>query len=211
MITRFNRDDLAKNLPDAYRKDPVSVNSRILRIEKCAMDDLRTMLRSIDDSLDLNLATGATLDLYGEMVGQKRGKATDAQYRSLIKMQIVRNFTHGDYNSVVELLAMILNCSPTEIVLAEEADSCRVRVANLPFDKLNEMALDTTTVRHIIKEIIPVGIYLESVSFAGTFEFSGGTELVYDAAAGFADDAQTIGGYLGAMFEGETEELPVNA
>ena len=208
MITRFNLDDLAKNLPDAYRKDPASVNSRILRIEKYAMDDLRAMLRSIDDSLDLNLATGATLDLYGEMIGQKRGKATDVQYRALIKMQIVRSHVNGDYNSVVELLAMILGCSPSEIVLTEDDNS--VRVDSLPFEKLNEMALDASTVTQIIKEIIPIGIYLESVSFAGTFEFSDGTELVYDAAAGFADDAQTIGGYFGAMFEGEENALPVN-
>lgn len=210
MITRFNLDDLAKNLPDAYRKDPASVNSRILRIEKYAMDDLRAMLRSIDDSLDLNLATGATLDLYGDMIGQQRGKATDAQYRALIKMQIVRNFVTGGYNSVVELLAMILGCAPSEIVLTEDDETRHVRVDNLPFEKLNEMALDAATVTQIIKEIIPMGIYLEGVSFAGTFKFSDGPELVYNAAAGFADDAQTIGGYFGYMFGGEdTEELPV--
>lgn len=209
MITRFNRDNHVKNLPDAYCKDAKSNNNKILSLEKGTSDKLREAVAAIDNSLDLDQAYGKTLDLYGEMLGQQRGKATDAQYRILIKSRIIRNLAGGDYNSVVEAIAMTLHCEPATINLVELDEPCKVQIGDLPFDILNNLALDINTIIKIIKELIPAGVWLESAGFSGTFEFSGGTDLIYDAEAGFADVDQTIGGYLGLMFNDETAELPV--
>ena len=209
MNTHFNRENLVKNLPDAYNKNEDSNNSKILALEKGAMDQLRAAIAAIDESLDLEKASGKALDLYGEMVGQDRGKATDNQYRVLIKARIMRNVAGGDYNSIVRMLAMVLGCEPTEISLAELNDPCHVRVDELPFAALNHLVINVNTALKIMREVMPAGVYLESVSFTGTFEFSGGTELVYDENAGFGNVAQTVGGYLGRMFGGEDVDLPV--
>lgn len=210
MITHFNREDYAKNLPDAYRKDTDSNNSKILRIEKSALDALREAVSAIYDSLDLEKAAGETLDLYGEMVGQLRGKSVDSQYRMLIKTQIVRNLANGDYNGIVNLLSLIFGCSPTEIVLTELAQPCKVRLEALPFGVLNKALINVETAIEIIKEVLPAGVMLESAEFSGTFEFSGGTTLVYDEDKGFADEAQTIGGTLGYMYDAaDSPALPV--
>lgn len=209
MVTQFNRENLVKNLPDVYCKTDDSNNSKILQIEKHAMDKLREAIRATYESLDLDNATGATLDLYGDMVGQPRGKAIDSQYRLLIKTRIIRNLANGDYNGIVNLLSLIFGCSPTEIVLTELDEPCKVRMESMPIDILNATEINVDTAVQIIKELIPAGVMLESAEFTGTFEFSGGTELVYDADAGFADIDQTIGGYLGYMFSGDMPELPI--
>ena len=209
MITQFNRENLANNLPDAFRKTDDSNNSKILALEKGAMDKLREAIKAINDSLDLSKASGKTLDMYGEMVGQERGKATDNQYRVLIKSRIARNLAGGDYNSVIGVLALIFGCDTTEVSLSESGEACKARLDSLPFAALNQLVIDVNTALKIVREVMPAGVYLESVTFTGTFEFSGGTELVYDENAGFADEAQTIGGTFGHIFSDESANLPV--
>ena len=208
MITRFNRDALAKNLPDAYRKDPASNNAKILEIEKHASDTLREAISAIHLSLDIERAYGKTLDLYGEMLGQIRGAATDEQYRVLLKNKIVRNRAAADYNSVVLAICDTFGCLPTEVILSEQETPCNVVLEGLPISKINESNIDVATAIQIVNSLLPAGIYLEAISFAGTFEFSG-PELVYDEAAGFADLNQTIGGALGMVSYNPNAALPV--
>lgn len=53
------------------------------------------------------------------------------------------------------------------------------------------------------KNMIPANIVYTVLPYVGTFEFSA-SENEYDESKGFANDAQTIGGYLGAV-EGYAE------
>ena len=209
MITRFDCENLVKNLPDAYRKTADSNNHKILMIERREMDRIRDAIRAIYESLDIEKATGNTLDLYGQMVGQDRGKANDDQYRILIKSRIIRNITNGDYNSVVNMIALVFGCKTTDIVITESEETpCVVSVSKLPFDTLNNLSISIGTALNIMKELMPAGVKLDSVSFTGTFEF-GGTDLEEDTERGFADEAQTIGGYFGMVFVGDEIDMPV--
>lgn len=206
MITRFNRDQLAKNLPDAYRKDSGSNNAKILEIEKSATDALREAVSAIYDSLDIDKAYGKTLDLYGEMLGQLRGTLTDETYRVFIKNRIIRNLSNGDHNSIVNAICVTFGCEPSAVVLKE--DGCEVTLEGLPIEKLNEYNIDLQTAVQIINGLIPAGVYMAALNLSGTFEFSG-ADLVYDEAAGFADEAQTIGGYMGLVSDSSGSNLPV--
>lgn len=199
MITRFDRDRPVKNLPDAYYKAASSNNAKILDIEHDAMGILRESVTAIYDSLDIDNAYGKTLDLYGEMFGQVRGAASDEQYRVLIRNRLIRNFSNSDYNSVVNAICVTFGCTPSDILLTELDEPCKLRLEGLPISKLTESNIDINTAVQIVYGLMPAGVLLEAVNFSGTFEFAGGTELVYDAAKGFADDEQTIGGYLGLM------------
>lgn len=208
MIAHFDKERLVKNLPDAYCKKETSNNAKILGIEQEAMGDLRGALKAIYGSLDIEQATGKTLDRYGELFGQARGVATDEQLRILIKNRIGRNFSNADHTSIVKALCMTFNCDTSEIILSEP-EVCKVRIEGLPYSKLNESNIDADTAVQIVKGLIPAGVYIEAVEFAGTFEFSDGTDMVYDEAAGFADEAQTFGGYLGFAASGAQITLPV--
>lgn len=210
MIMHFNRVSLADNLPDAYCKADGSNIRKLLEINQGSMQRLRDNLRAIADSHGLDTATGKTLDLYGAMVGQERGLATDEQYRALIKTRIIRNKANGDFNSIIHLLSLVFSCDPAEISLSEPEDKpCTVKLDSLPFASLNRMAIDITTACKIIMEVMPAGVRMEAANFTGTFEFSDGTELVYDESAGFGDIEQTIGGYLGYVFDSNAPTLPV--
>lgn len=208
MVTQFNRDNLAKNLPDAYRKDPASNNAKILEIEKLSLDRLRETVNAIYESLDIDKAYGKTLDLYGEALGQLRGVATDEQYRVLLKNRIVRNFSNADHTSIVNAICVTFGCDPSEVLLTELDEPCKVALEGMPFAKINEANIDVKTAVQIVINLLPAGVYMEAVEFSGTFEF-GGIEMVYDENAGFADAEQTIGGYFGLMSDSQASNLPV--
>lgn len=209
MITQFDRKRLVNNLPDAYSKDEGSNNAKILEIEKRTLDELRESVGALYECLEIEKAYGRTLDLYGEMFGQARGISTDEQYRVLIKNRIVRNFANADFNSIVNAIAMTFGSDPADIVLKELDEPCKVTLEGLPISQLNASNIDITTAVQIVNGLIPVGVHMDSVSFSGTFEFSGGTEMVYSEEAGFADEGQTIGGYLGLVSDGSGSNLPV--
>lgn len=196
MITRFNRENLVKNLPDAYRKTPDSNNAKLLEVEKSETDRLREGIAAIYDSLDINLATGKTLDLYGEMLGQQRGAATDDQYRALLKSRIIRNLSGSDHDSIVNAICITFDCDPADILLTETDGKCEVTLEGIPYTAISKINLDATTATQIIKMLIPAGVSFPALVFGGTFEF-GGTEMEYDEGKGFADVEQTIGGTLG--------------
>lgn len=196
MITRFNSANHVKNLPDAYAKTPDSNNAKLLEVEKSETDRLRAEIAAVYNSLDINLATGQTLDLYGEMFGQQRGAATDEQYRVLIKNRIARNMANGDHNSIVNAICITFDCEPAEVLLTEQDDECAVALEGIPFTAINRLNVDAHTAVQIVQSLIPAGVSFKSLNFTGTFEF-GGTDMEYDAEKGFGNVEQTIGGTLG--------------
>lgn len=199
-----------KNLPDCYNKEKTSNNYKILELSKKNVNAFRECLISIDNSLSLDNAKGATLDLYGDLVGQKRGLATDEQYILLIKTRIMRNLVNGSYKSITDALRAILNCSNSQIFIEETNTPCKVKISKLPLKSILEADLTTAQVTEIIKTIMPVGITFENIVYDGTFEFSN-VENEYDETAGFCDvEGGTIGGYLGALSASTDETvLPI--
>lgn len=208
MATHFNRDIPVKNLPDAYSKAKNSNNAKILEVEKSAVDALREATAAIYESLDIEKAYGKTLDLYGDMIGQLRGTATDEQLIVLIKNRIMRNIANGDHTSVVNAICMTFGCDPSDVLLTELDGSCKVTLEGVPIQKLVESNIDIETAVQIVFDLMPVGVFVEAATFAGTFEFSG-SELEYNEAAGFGSEDQTIGGYFGYVASTGGQKLPV--
>lgn len=208
MVTQFNLDLPAKNLPDAYSKAPDSNNAKILEIEKSAVDVLREAAEAIYESLDIDKAYGKTLDLYGDMIGQLRGAATDEQLLILIKNRIIRNLANGDHTSVVNAICATFGCDPSDVLLTELDEFCKVTLEGVPIAKLVESNIDIETAVQIVFGLMPVGVFVEAASFSGTFEFASG-ELEYDEKAGFGNEDQTVGGFLGYAASSGGQELPV--
>ena len=198
MIPEFNSENHVKNLPDAYKKTNDSNNYKILEIERSTLNDLRDVLNGIDSILNLDEASGKTLDLYGERVGQLRGIATDDQYRLMIRAKIARNLSNGSYPSILNALAITFNCDPSEISIVEsENESCKVTIERLPLSVIIRAGFTASQTLQIVKAILPVTVLIDSYLFEGTFTFSD-AENEYDEEAGFCDvEDGTIGGFLG--------------
>ena len=199
------------NLPDVYRKDTDSNNYKILNIQKIEVDGIKKDTEDVYNTLDLDQATGKTLDLYGDMLGQARGYATDDQYRVMIKSRLVRNLMTGSLDSIITAGCLMFGCEPNEMHIIEDSSPAGVKVISLPYRVINYVGLSASQVIELIIKLVPVGITVKSAELQGTFEF-GTTDSEYDEDKGFAisEADQSIGGYVGYIYSAENEQpLPI--
>ena len=218
-MKEFDYENQAKNLPDSFAKGTDSNNYKILSVEKYAVDSMKTDIKAVLNALDLNgkdengkpYIYGKTLDLYGEMVNQARGVATDEQYILLIRAKIMRNLSGGDYPSVLNSICTSLNCQPSKVYIKEkENEPCTVEAVTIPLDVLNVAGMTQKQTFELIKSLLPAGVKLETATFEGTLEFSD-QENETSTTAGFGDlTDENIGGYLGDLLSDENEKpLPI--
>ena len=215
-----------KNLPDAYKKRVGTNNEKLLRLiqepiavyftdpdtgEEVLESGVLKDLEDVYETLDINKAKGKVLDEYGVMLGQPRGKATDAQYLLMLKGKIAKNISDGSYDSVLEAIKLTFMCEYSDVVIEPTGNPCEMIVTKLPVSVLVNAGLTTKQSIAIIAPMMPAGVKLlvDEDAFEGSFCFTG-LESEYDENAGFANDEQTIGGFFGIML-GEDEEvvLPV--
>lgn len=209
-MAEFYYDNLAKNLPDAYQKSETSNNYKILEIERDANGVLRSLLDDIASVIDIDRATGTTLDLYGKRFGQSRGKATDAQYIAMIKSKIIRALCNGSYKNIVDAICYTFGCDADSVWIAETDTPMTVRLEKAPLDKIIKAGFSAEQAQKIVKNLLPVTVTLEYVNLEGTFEFSE-IENEYDENAGFSDvEDGEIGGFFGWVGSAENGEvLPI--
>lgn len=189
--------DYINELPDAYRKDNESNNYKLLLMEAGLSADFREDIQAVEDMLDIYKATGQTLDLYGETYDQARGGLTDEQYRIIILQRIARNMVKGDYNSIVNALAVAFNTTNDMVRFSETSNPAEVRLESMPYTVLLNAGITAEQFRQMILNILPVGVNLGAVALEGTFEFGGVDD--YDETKGFGNIEQTVGGYFGLL------------
>lgn len=199
-----------------------SNNYRLLLLERCsvnglfntkgalAKNGLQIDIKAVDDVLDIENATGKTLDLYGEMVNQARGQADDAKYRLMIKSKVASNSVTGTHKSIVDAICLTFNCKPSQVSLREiKGKPCSVELADMPLGAIVEADLSPSQALAMIQRLLPTGIKIDSFALTGTFEFSS-EESELNQNTGFADDNSTYGGYFGLMTGEENDVvLPI--
>lgn len=198
--------DNVKRLPDSYRKDIGSNNDNMLKLNEIMGEEYSNDMQDVMDSLDISKATGATLDMYGQMLGQKRGQLNDDQYRYMIYVRIARNISTGDINNIVTLISMILQAD-ISLIKITEVFPAKIEVLSIPLGALILAGYSVEQMVALINLILPAGVSVATANFEGTFEFDA-AEDTYDELKGFADDAQTIGGYLG-IDTGDISKFPL--
>ena len=202
-----------RQLPDAYKKrlyhGEKSNNAKMLELNELMRDECKQSLDNALNALDLTTATGKNLDLLGETVNQKRGGLDDKQYLIMIYMRIARNFSKGDYNSVMGLLVFLLGCKDGDIVI-EDIGNAKVAIRNLNLTLALTAGFNADQILQLIEELLPCGVGIGEASLEGTFQFADGDTEEYDENKGFGNVEQTIGGYFG-YFGSNTNnpELPI--
>lgn len=210
-MIRFDSENYVQNLPDCYEKQADSNNDKLLRVEQYPVGELKADSRDVFNILDIYTATGKTLDLYGEMVGQARGMANDEQYLYMVLSKMMRNLSTGDYLSVSRAIYQTFDCDPAQVLIVENPEPGTVDLITLPLAAIIQADLTINQTISIIRRLMPVGINVKSFLFEGTFEFS---ETESDMAVdgdtkGFCDvEDGTLGGYFGVVY-GMDEEIPL--
>lgn len=102
-----------KRLLEQY-KGKVKINKDV-SIDADRTQMLENMLFDLFARLPLDVATGTTLDLWGDMVGLARaGVSDDDEYRAGIKVRIIQNTCNGEPDSIILILQLLYNPSFVE-------------------------------------------------------------------------------------------------
>ena len=189
-------------LPDCYAKSSDSNNYKLLNVNGQAADELDENIAAVLEVTDIDIATGATLDLYGKMLGQARGNMNDAQYRIAIKAMIAITLAQGDINSVSNAIRMLLGLPQNRLRISEIPNEiCAVKVDDIPYSTAAALGISPYQMYFMVRKLIPAGVRIDNVQFEGTFTLgSVDNGNVYDEEHGCGNVAQTIGGYFGAFY-----------
>lgn len=204
--------DYVRNLPDAFCKEDGCNNDKLLRLNAEMVSQIRQDIQAVDSTNDLEQAYGKTLDWYGIDLNQPRGSMNDVKYRYLLRTRIGVNCVGGDYLSTMRCLMQLFHIDPAgaaqeRFVLLEDESPCLVRLEKMPVHVLAGAGFTSKQAVQMIEMLLPVGVTVFADEFEGTLEFAQ-TYTEYDQTAGFADDAQTFGGWFGLLF-GEDGETPL--
>ena len=202
-----------KKLPDAYLKryedGSKSNHAKMLELNELQRDEFKEAMQQVLDSLDIDLATGATLDKFGETINQKRGSLNDEQYRIMLRFKIAKLLNKGDYNSLMSLSCFLLECEHGELVI-QDVGNATVEIVSLPLTVPSKAGFTFSQVIDMVKELLPCGVNVAEANFVGTFELSDLDEdgnPIYDETTGFADnEPAAFGGYLGHVTADERDE-----
>lgn len=196
-MSEFITDNHVMNLPDIFFKSKESNNFKLLELERLTVEEYRQTLRQLFDMIDLDNAKGKTLDMYGETVGQSRGRATDEQYILMIKAKLMQNLSNGSYPSVLNSMCTTFDCESSQIYIEESEAPCKVNAVKLPLESIIKADITPEDTEKLIKSLLPVGVSLESYLYEGTFTFSD-VEDEYAENEGFCEyEGDTNGGYFG--------------
>lgn len=208
----MNQLELIRKLTDVFNKNPNSKISKFLLIVSEQIEKVQNEAVRIENWRDIDQAEGTTLDAIGAPRGQQRGKATDELMRALIKTRIAQNNSNGVIETIIQFLSMLLKIPRSEVVITglwSEGKSANIHV-NVPAGAINATGLSFVQFGRLVNVIAASGIKAH-VLLEGTFSFSMDYyESEFDDNAGFADDAQTIGGTFGYIYDPlDDVELPI--
>lgn len=199
---------MLKKLPDVFNKREDSNLAKLLNIISAEIDEARDTLELIEAWRDVDQAEGEVLDRIGYNVMQFRGEVNDDIYRILIKSKIARNQSTGAVNTIIDILAFTLDIDFDEVQIKEMFEDgeepAAIRLIEVPLGRINEVGMSPASFARLVSTTVAAGVRLDTVDLTGTFEFA--DELEGDNfEAGFADDDQTQGGYLGDIYTPEVE------
>lgn len=164
MDKQFNYECLEKNLSDYYDKSENSNLSKIFKLIKYIQVGFDKEIDFLKQSLDIQTAAGKTLDLYGEIYGQLRGKMDDNQYRLFILLTIAQNMAGSDHTSIVNALVSALGIPAGAFKLKDGEKSGNVDVEIFPYDVLQTAGITPQQVKDIISSLLATGVSLHNLN-----------------------------------------------
>jgi hypothetical protein len=167
------------------------------------IDGCYVATQELDSNFDVDSANGIQLDVLGLVVGVDRllpfepsdGSSPlldDATYRILIKAKIAQNHWDG----TIPELYNIWNLSFPSIPIKIQDNQDMTFTVLFVSQSYTALQRELISSGYIMPKPEGVGV---TYNFNGTFSFASDSASESDASAGFADIAETTGGYLGAV------------
>ncbi|MFB6475784.1 hypothetical protein ACFCW7_23270 [Paenibacillus glucanolyticus] len=212
----FSLKDMLRRFTDVYNKNPTSNLGKLIGILHDQLQQVNDTLDTVRDWRDIDMAQGTTLDRIGENIVQSRGSSTDEVYRVLLKSKIARNLSKTDVNTIIQVLALALDCPYSDIRIVEkyndssEPEPAAISLIKVPTKRLNEVGMSPLQFGQIIQKTVAAGVRVAQIELTGTFQFSSKYDQLETGPTGFADEAMTTGGTLGEVYiPGNDYPLPI--
>ena len=195
-------NSMLERITSVYTKAP---NTNIYKLFQIISEEIQLnndLLEKIRLYKDIDEAEGEALDRIGQNVQQNRNQEPDEKYRISLKIKIARNVSNGSIDAIVSIIAMILGTDESEIFLQEGhlfGEAALLKLYNMPLQTLIDAGITPEEFIERLGQITPAGVGFDDFLFLGTFEF-GDTPLENNINQGFANNEQTIGGFLGQIF-----------
>jgi hypothetical protein len=94
----------------------------ITKIYLDVFQDIETAIEAVYISRYIDQATAAQLDLLGALVGRLRANFADAEYRTLIRAQILVNRSDGTSRALTEIIARFIDGTATTASYVDTSD-----------------------------------------------------------------------------------------
>ena len=212
----YTTDYIVKHFTDAFFEGK-QTSGTLYKVMSVLADEfslIEQTLATIIAYRDIDKARGMTLDLIGQNINQKRGKATDEVYRILLKSKIARNLSDGTVNTIIDVISLSLSTNPSDVKILESWEvnpnaKPSIELMKLPITKLLESGIDQENFVAIIQKTVAGGVQVKQVELEGTFEL--GDDYTDDLERGMTNAMEdTYGGILGEIFgSSRNEKLPI--
>ncbi|MBY9077288.1 hypothetical protein KIH86_03705 [Paenibacillus sp. HN-1] len=212
----FSVKDMLRRFADTYNKDPNSNLGKLIAILHEQLAAVGDTLETVRDWRSIDAAKGTTLDRIGTNIVQPRGAATDEVYRVLLKSKIARNLSKTDVNTIIQVLALALDCAYSDIRIQEKYDDpedpepAAINLIRVPTKRLNEVGMSPFQFARIVQKTVAAGVRVALIELAGTFTLSSQYNVLETSPFGLADVDMTTGGTLGEVYiPGDDYPLPI--
>jgi hypothetical protein len=163
--------------------------------------------------IDMDKAFGVTLERIGANVNQGRGRVNDTTLRTLIKAKIASDMSEGTIKTMLDVIGFIVGAKSqvqlSELFYSPSAPEEAAIAITVPLENVIDSGLTLNYFVNLIARVRSAGIRINA-DIQGTFEFGSVDEYGHEYETGFADEEQTIGGTLGALFDNDSDEpLPI--
>jgi len=176
---------------EKFKNQPVFLGILESFIEQ--IQDLENSSFELIDERTIDTAVGAQLDGIGSIVGEDRLDRSDDDYRTAIRIRILRNLSNGTASEILEI--MDLFHSGTYEIIEDHPAAFRLvlREALLPTDP------DPLTLAQLLADIRSAAVDSRFIynghAYGSKFKFASGDSLETSSVYGFGNDAQSTGGY----------------
>ena len=191
--TITDHEDLAVgNSMEQYKEKPKHLG--FIRAWAKQVQDAEDATFGMIDSRTLDLATGAQLDIIGEIVDIARGGLSDDDYRVEIKVKIGKNTSQGGHEKIISIFMLLTGANRVHLTSNHTGSVDIGSEVDIPDESIN-------SVYESIEQIVGGGIRVDHIMCydeTEAFAFEGNTDA---PALGFADDAGATGGKFGRVCE----------
>ena len=154
-------DELLAEVSQYWAKYNGSNLWQLMDVLNRPMTNISTTAKQVEDYREINVASGSTLDLFGEDFKASRVNHDDELYRFLIYIKSLVAKSQGTVPSIVNISETALQKKQGVKVFQ---NGVRHIIIQIPLSKVDSLKTERLILENL-KELVALGIWLDKISF----------------------------------------------